>query len=157
MANILVNFAEGLSYQKKRKLNSLTGKYIAKFDRIIEYNITDIDDSFTNANAKILKHKKGLGLWIWKPYFINKALSTINDGDFLFYCDSSSIFIRSINPMVKFMDNNDLYILPFTLPFKESNWTSEYVMSNFKLTENQRKSNQLCASTLLCALIQRFH
>lgn len=146
MADVLVNFAEGKSYQNKRKFNSLSGKYIAKFDRIIEFNFNDIDESFKKSNSKIFKHNKGLGLWVWKPYLIHKALKLIDYDDFLFYCDSSSIFIRSISALKKFMDENNLNIMPFALPFKESNWTSEGLMSYFKLNSAQKISNQLCAS-----------
>ena len=35
MANVLVNFASGINYERKRKINTFSAKYIAKFDKII--------------------------------------------------------------------------------------------------------------------------
>lgn len=148
MANVLLNFAAGSSYEKKRRINSQTGKYIARFDRIIEYTIDDIDDFFKASNIEIFKEKKGLGLWLWKPYFINKALSLLDNDDLLFYCDSSSVFIRPIKGLVRFMESENIDIMPFVLPFKELNWSSEGVMNYFGLNADQRESNQLCASFL---------
>ena len=57
---VLVNFANGAFYEKKRKLQTLTAKYIAQFDRIDEYSIEDIDKSFYEKNKSIFEEKKGI-------------------------------------------------------------------------------------------------
>ena len=121
---------------------------MAGFDRLIEYTLNDIDNDFKRANEQIFREKKGLGLWLWKPYLINKALRKLETGDILFYCDSSSVFIGSIRPFIKFMETQKLDFLPFSSPFKESHWTSEGVMEWFGLNRQQRESNQLSASFL---------
>ena len=52
----IINFADA-KYEKIRKLNSFTARYIAKADRIIEYRFEDIDSDFFNENSEIFKIK----------------------------------------------------------------------------------------------------
>lgn len=89
---ILINYADK-QYEPARKWNTLTGRYIARFDKVYEYTPNDIDQSFAKLHHDILSQKRGNGLWLWKPYFVNKALSDCSDGDIIFYCDSGSFFI----------------------------------------------------------------
>ena len=93
---ILINYADS-RYAQARKWNSRTGKLIAKFDTIYEFSPNDIDDKFQKENRQILLSKRGNGLWLWKPYIINKVLEHTKDGDFIFYCDSGAFFIRNID------------------------------------------------------------
>ena len=90
---ILINYADK-QYEPARKWNTLTGRYIARFDKVYEYTPNDIDQSFAKLHHDILSQKRGNGLWLWKPYFVNKVLSNCSDGDIIFYCDSGSFFIR---------------------------------------------------------------
>ena len=69
---ILINYADK-QYEPARKWNTLTGRYIAKFDKVYEYTPNDIDQSFAKLHHDILSQKRGNGLWLWKPYFINKG------------------------------------------------------------------------------------
>ena len=73
---ILINYADK-QYEPARKWNTLTGRYIARFDKVYEYTPNDIDQSFAKLHHDILSQKRGNGLWLWKPYFVNKALSEI--------------------------------------------------------------------------------
>ena len=70
---ILINYADK-QYEPARKWNTLTGKYIAKFDKVYEFSPHDIDPSFAILYHDILSQKRGNGLWLWKPYFVNKVL-----------------------------------------------------------------------------------
>lgn len=90
---VLINYAD-FKYQPSRKWNSLSGKYIAKFDKIFSFTPEDISLEFKNKHNKILNFKRGNGLWLWKPYFINKVINSCNDGDIIFYCDSGALFLR---------------------------------------------------------------
>lgn len=89
---ILINYADK-QYEPARKWNTLTGRYIARFDKVYEYTPNDIDQSFAKLHHDILSQKRGNGLWLWKPYFVNKVLSNCSDGDIIFHCDSGSFFI----------------------------------------------------------------
>mgnify|MGYP001244360140 CR=1 FL=1 len=68
---ILINYADK-QYEPARKWNTLTGRYIARFDKVYEYTPNDIDQSFAKLHHDILSQKRGNGLWLWKPYFVNK-------------------------------------------------------------------------------------
>lgn len=93
---ILINYADK-QYEPARKWNTLTGRYIARFDKVYEYTPNDIDQSFAKLHHDILSQKRGNGLWLWKPYFVNKALSDCSDGDIIFYCDSGSFYREGDN------------------------------------------------------------
>lgn len=147
MKKILINYAND-RFESVRKLNTWTGSRIAGFDKVIEYGPEQIDQKFFEENREILEEKRGNGLWLWKPYFIRKALlEEADDGDFLFYCDSGAFFIRSIEPILQEM-KGDLWISE--LPLIEKQWTKKTVLK--RLCENRSdigESNQIQASFLL--------
>jgi len=46
------------------------------------------DSDFWNKHRLFIENnKKGFGLWIWKPYIINKLLKIIDNNDILLYLD----------------------------------------------------------------------
>src|SRR6266568_1851483 len=96
---LLINYANNI-FQESQKLNTKTGKEIGLFDEVISYSPLDIDKNFLDKNKNVLKQKRGNGYWLWKPYFIKRGLETLKDGDFLFYCDSGSFFIKPITPLI---------------------------------------------------------
>lgn len=123
---VLINFADE-KFRFNQKVNSFTGKYIGGFDKVIEYAPTDIDNEFYIKNKAILNTKRGAGLWLWKPYFILKTLKTLNEGDFLFYCDSGSVFLRNIRHLTAEMENEELNIFISYTPHISKQWTRKHV------------------------------
>lgn len=99
MKTYLINYAHKAFFESRKK-NSETARDIGGFDEIIEYTYDDIDTEFKQRNEGILSHPRGAGYWIWKPYFVNKTLSFVNEGDVVFYCDAGSVFIKSAKPLV---------------------------------------------------------
>ena len=146
---ILINYANDL-FRTSQKINSKTGKKIGLFNKVISYNPTDIDDDFKHKNAKILNQKRGNGYWLWKPYFIKKALKDLNWGDYLFYCDSGSYFISSIQKIVALSQKNVQDVIPFELTHLESEWTKRdaFVLMNCD-SANYYNTNQRLASFIL--------
>ena len=119
----LVNFADK-NFRNKQKWNSFSAKIFGKFDNVLEYNFSDIDEETISQNTENLKYlKKGAGNYFWKAYIVEKALHTINDGDYLMYADSGSFFLKSILPLVKHMKDQKKDILCFRLPLIEKQWT----------------------------------
>jgi hypothetical protein len=119
---ILINYANN-SFKKSQKKNSKTGKKIGCFDKVISYREKDIDRDFREINKEILNQKRGGGYWLWKPYFIKKTLDDLKYGDFLFYCDSGSYFINSIEELVQLCLNKNQDVIPFELTHYEKDWT----------------------------------
>ena len=120
--NLLINYANNI-FRKSQNLNRKTGKKIGLFDKVISYGPKDIDQDFYNRNKTILDQTKGNGYWLWKPYFIHKALEMLNWDDFVFYCDSGSYFINPITPIIDISIVTGQEIIIFELSHIERMWT----------------------------------
>lgn len=119
---ILINYANDL-YKRSQRENTESAVKLNFFDEIISYGPNDIENFFFNENKEILIGKKGNGYWLWKPYFIKKTLERMDEGDFLFYCDSGSCFINSFIEVIDASISNKQDIIPFELTTVESEWT----------------------------------
>ncbi|MCX6154929.1 MAG: hypothetical protein NT007_12305 [Candidatus Kapabacteria bacterium] len=119
---LLINYSDK-NFTKAQQLNTTTGYEIAGFDKVIEYSPDDIDSEFKEKNKKILGYSRGGGYWLWKPYIIRKALDLIGEADYLFYADSGSIFVNSIDPLIELQKREKQDIIPFELRFMEKQYT----------------------------------
>lgn len=147
MKKVLINYANE-RFESVRGVNTWTGKHIGGFDKVIEYAPENIDPCFYQQNKEILDQKRGNGLWLWKPYFIKKALlEETEDGDYLFYCDSGAFFVRNINPIIEEMQG-DIWVS--NLPLIEKQWTKKTAL-DYLCGENSEiaNTNQIQASFLL--------
>jgi hypothetical protein len=145
--NIFVT-ASNEAYSSAKKISVSFAYHFGKFDKCIAYDIdTMIDDDFRKNNIEILTIKKGAGLWLWKPYFIYKALiEECNDGDVLFYLDTAGFFIKDVKRIITKMDD-DFFIAE--LPFLEEEFTKKEtfeLMNHFE--EKYTKTRQIQASLI---------
>lgn len=143
----LINFANGQPYERFRKYNSWTARWFGKVDKVIEYTIDDIPQAYLNVHKDIFAEKRGVGLWLWKPYFINKTLETINNGDWLFYVDSGSIVINDIHKLIKCAEDNETDIMLFEIPLIDRQFTKKECYT--KLGISDYSQNQLAATFIL--------
>lgn len=146
---ILINYADK-QYEPARKWNTLTGRYIAGFDKVYEYTPNDIDQSFAKLHHDILSQKRGNGLWLWKPYFVNKVLSNCSDGDIIFYCDSGSFFIRG-GVIANLSEKQPLFVCD--IPLLESCFTKPVCFEKMGLTEEKYKTSNQIIATYFCFLV----
>jgi hypothetical protein len=130
-----INYANG-RYLEAQKYCSHSAKLIG-FDNIISYGVGDIDHEFYNKNRKILESPRGVGYWLWKPYFINKTLQDLNDGDLLVYSDSGSYYISSVEPLIEKIKNEDSGVLSFSLTEIEKDYTKRDTFILMDLDENE--------------------
>lgn len=145
----LVNFATK-EYESKKKQNTFSAKYFGRFDKVFSFSPEDIEHYFIEQNKDILSQKRGAGLWLWKPYFFNKVLNeNINYGEFLFHCDAASFFIKSVRPLIKQMQRDNIDVMCFSLPLAEKEWTSPYVLNYFNIEDDMKNSNQVLANFLV--------
>jgi len=146
---ILINYANAI-FRKSQIRNSYTGIEFGGFQEVISYASKDIDSAFQAKNAAILKQEKGDGYFLWKPYFIKKTLALLSEGDFLFYCDSGSYFIDSVDDLVEFCKNKNQDIIPFELEHYEKYWTKRdaFLLMNCD-TEEYYNTKQRLASFML--------
>ncbi len=110
--NWLISFGDGGVYEANQ--NFLTYITLNKgFDAVINYKKRHIDRAFYEQHKKILDQKRGSGYWLWKPYFILKTLTKIEEGDFLFYMDSGVIFLGKPETYIKKLNSAKKDILLF--------------------------------------------
>lgn len=118
---ILINYANA-RFERARKLNSWSGRHIAHFDKVCEFGPDDVDEDFRRAHADIFAYERGNGLWLWKPYIINKVMAECADGDYIFYLDSGAFFMRDPAPLFAYVtDDNPIFVTD--IPLLESCWT----------------------------------
>lgn len=98
-----------------------------KVDKTLCFNIADMDDEFKEKNKAILEAggERRKGCYLWKPYFVNKALSDINNGDFLIYMDSAGFYYRSaVSEIIGYMKKNNIDMIGSRrFKYLEKHWT----------------------------------
>lgn len=92
---------------------------------MIEFSPDDIPASYKEQHVDIFSVKRGYGLWLWKPYFIVQTLKSLNEGDYLFYCDSGAYFLKPIDLLISVMEHDKQEIMCYEIPLLECQWTSE--------------------------------
>lgn len=122
----LLNYAN-YAFRSSQRKNAQTGLSVAGFDRVLSYGPEDIEEGFYQANQRILDTSRGNGLWLWKPYFILRTLQEMEEGDYLFYCDSGSFFIHSIQPLIDVAVHTGQNVMTFEDQHAESKFTKRDV------------------------------
>ena len=137
----LVNFADK-RFRNKQKWNTFSAKLFGRFDQVLEYR---------SVNKESLKYRnKGAGNYFWKPYIVEKALNKINESDYLMYADSGTFFLKSVLPLVKYMETKNKDILCFRLPLIEKQWTKRDAFLRMDCdTEKYTDSTQTLATFFL--------
>ena len=119
----LINYATP-DFEAWRRLGSATALWFGGFERVTELAPRHIDDAFRCRNADILRQPRGAGYWLWKPYFIERTLGAMADGEILCYADSAYVFLRSMAPLVEVMRRTDTDVMAFRLLVQiERVWT----------------------------------
>lgn len=145
---ILINYANE-PYRKAQKWNTWTGTHIAGFDRVYEFSPSDIDPDYYEQHREILDVPRGNGLWLWKPYLIDKVLSQCSDGDIVFYADSGAFFVKKIDKLIASMGESE-NIWVSDNPLLESCFTKPICFERLDCdTEEIRNSNQIQATYLM--------
>jgi hypothetical protein len=151
MKTVLVNFANAL-FAPYQVINSLTGRRFG-FDECRSFGPEDIDDAFARRNAETLGASRGAGYWLWKPYVVAKTLEELVDGDIVFYADSATHFVNSIDPMVDLLDRSALDLLILGEGFVEAQYTKRDAFVLMQLDdESYVRSPQRFAS---CFMVRR--
>lgn len=145
---VLINYAND-AYKKAQDWNSWTGKHIAGFDKVYAFSPDDIDKNYYETHKDILCIQRGNGLWLWKPYFIDKVLNECEDGDIVFYADSGAFFIKKIDKLISSLRKNEK-IWVSDCPLLESCFTKKICFEKMECNEEEfRNSNQIQATYLM--------
>jgi hypothetical protein len=118
----LVNFANARFYKSQEKLNRSALRF--GIDKMLSYREKDLEGTdFYKNNLEILQLKRGAGYWLWKPYFILKAMSKAKKNDVIIYCDCGIELINSIKPLVEICKQRDGIMLFRTHNQFNRKWT----------------------------------
>ena len=141
----VVNFADE-KYRDKQILNTKSAYEKGKADKVFEYSSEDL----VELKSKFPVHfnvKRGYGLWFWKPYIILKAFESISEGDYLFYCDSGSVFIDDIHKLIPDMQESGEDIMVFELPLLNKYFTKKETFNILNFEDYS--GNQLLGTFIL--------
>lgn len=143
----IINYADGMPYENFRRWSSFTAKHIGKADRIIKYSSKDVPQSYKNFHKDIFSYKQGAGLWLWKPYLIDKTLREMAEGEWLFYVDSATVFIRPVSHLIRCAQENNTDVMLYELPLLDRQFTKKECYDALGLTNYSQ--NQTLATFLL--------
>jgi len=145
----IISYADDRFSKQQKKLSKSIRRISRNYNNI-EYGPNDIDKEFYTQNQLILNNSKGGGYWLWKPYIIKKQIEKLNEGDYLFYCDSGAILVNRIEHLINNLKNSGQDIMGFQLPLIEKQWTKKELFIKMNCCENYfYDSNQILASFIL--------
>ena len=124
-----------------------------KVDKTLFYNIDEMDAEFVEKNKAILQAggTRRRMCYLWKPYFIQKALSGIAEGDYLIYMDGGNFYYRnSVWDTVQFMEKHKLDMAGSrTGEYRERDWTKRDVFVALDLDREPYISQSQCRAGFL--------
>jgi hypothetical protein len=100
-----------------------TARDIAGLEDIRACSARDVPRDYRRKHPTIFSHHRGDGLWLWKPFLIQKTLQDMQDGDILFYCDAGSHFIGDPAPLFELAASEPEGVISFTLNLLERCYT----------------------------------
>jgi hypothetical protein len=121
---ILFNYAD-LKFYNSQKLNTETGLSIGGFDKVFDFKKEDITQEFYLKNKNILDQPRGAGYWLWKFHFAVRLLNdeSIPEDSYIFYADSGSKFIGSIDELINVFERDNLSVMTFRQNHLSYVWT----------------------------------
>lgn len=144
----IISFGSNYEYINLAEKTVQSIKYLYSKSETKVFNPKDLPDLINNY-AK--SYRKGYGYWVWKPYIIREALSTVNENDILLYVDGRSGLKKTGKP-IRWLDNfileNQFDIAVWQLIHKEMSWTNGDIISAFNLDLNSEllKTGQFAAT-----------
>lgn len=144
-----ISYANG-PFKKSQKYNRISAKLLGGIDKVICYGPELIDEEFKRENAVTLSNKRGNGLWLWKPYFINQALGELAENDYLIYADSTIVFQRNVKGLISLLEESGQSIMLFDLPLVEIQWSKQLLFDKLEANEHRYQfSNQRSGSVMI--------
>ena len=112
------------------------------FDNINLYSEDDFDNEYWKKNKlHFLNFPRGYGYWSWKPYFIKKKLSEMNEGDVLIYMDMGCMLLPNnkktlYNWISKAKCSESGILSPCYGPYFERNWSKGDIFNFININYN---------------------
>lgn len=119
-------------------------------------NPDTISHEFMLMNRDVLVQERGAGYWLWKPYFIYKALLHAQNGDYVIYSDAGVEFVASVNEIISRMDEDIFF---FTNGWPHIEWCKmdvlKTILPEFKIDGTERNIKQIQASVIFFRVSQK--
>lgn len=109
------------------------------------YRPKDIDAKFYKANKAILDAPRA-GYWLWKPYFIDRELKKMKDGELLIYCDAGVEIVNNVNHIIDRMDK-DIFL--FGNKFQHVHWCKADVFIPILSNEYYNYHGNQCQASVI--------
>ena len=95
MKKVFITFGDGGdNFVRARNRILREARTTGQFDEMHGFCWNDITMPEV-LSSPLRKYKRGCGYWLWKPAIIYTALSQINDGDILVYCDCGDVLFKA--------------------------------------------------------------
>jgi hypothetical protein len=99
----------------------------------------------------VRRHRRGFGLWTWKPYVVRRSLEALPEGDVLVYSDAGC----SLNPegrsrleeYVALVAEDRAGVLAFSLDGKVGEWTKRAALAAFDVDTPSMRQRQMVMAT----------
>lgn len=109
MKTYVVTFGSD-DYQSSAEVLRHTALTCGRVDGVFVWNESSIA-SFAKEVPHMFKHRRGFGLWCWKPYIILKTMATyLQEGDVLVYCDACTSFVRDVAEYAQAARGHDIVL-----------------------------------------------
>jgi hypothetical protein len=152
MKKYLISYGDD-AFASQREFFKETALASAFFDDVTIFTRDDIGQDFAEQVGETLDLRRGGGYWLWKPYFVKKALDKIDEHDVLVYCDAGCMINISgkerFDEYLKILESSPTGTIDFELPHKEYEYTKREIFEYFNSSEEIINSNQLMATVVI--------
>lgn len=144
----VINYSDE-RFENARKYNSRTAYKAGRADNVYEYSPDNLPEDAIKINPKWNKRNdKIVGRYgLWRPYIVMDALSKVDFGDYICYCDAGVYFVDDIHKLTAQMEKDNTDIMFFTLPFIEKQWTKREIFVYFNADTKKCTDTQQIMST----------
>lgn len=141
-------------YAEAQKWNIRFAKWFGGCKKVFAYNKELLPKEFVEKNERFFKYKRGGGYWVWKSYIIKESLNKLNYGDYLFYCDSGAVIVRSLKKLIRILERDHQDIMFFEVCGRlDKEWTKRDVFIELDNDNEEAASSTQRMST--CILIKK--
>lgn len=120
---ILINYADE-KFRSAQKYCTKMAYKRGKFDEVWEYGPGDVEPWMITSEVLASTDDSRIGKYgLWRPYIVINSLQKMNDGDYLFYCDSGAYFNKSVDILIDLFESDKLYLMSFDIPTLEKQWS----------------------------------
>ncbi len=111
-----------------------------------------LGDDYWRVHAEtVRRHRRGFGLWTWKPYVVRRSLEALPEGDVLVYCDAGC----SLNPegrsrleeYAATAADDPAGVLAFSLQGKVGEWTKRAALAALDADSPSMRQREMVMAT----------